>query len=74
MAKYHRQLNLTLEERYKFKRRAIEEMQKKHLTVPKLADEIKYSRKTVWQFFNDHSLENKYLSAAIEDYFDLEWR
>ena len=74
MAKFHRSLTLTTEERPKFKRAALDEMEKRGLTIPKLADEVGYSRKTVWAFFNDHNVVNKFLTGAIQQYLDLKWR
>lgn len=74
MAKFHKSLTLTTEERPKFKRAALEEMHKRNMTIPKLADEIGYSRKTVWAFFNNNDVLNKFLASAIQDYLKLDWR
>jgi len=74
MKKYHRSLTLTMDERAKFKRSAVEEIQKRGMTIPKLAEEIGYSRKTVWAFFNNDEVTNKFLTGAIQEYLDLKWR
>lgn len=44
------------------------EMNDRGLSVQSLADAIGYSRKSLYQFFNDPSVKNKFLAAALENY------
>lgn len=39
--------------------------------VPELADRIGYNRKSVYQFFSDPKIANKFMAAAIADALGL---
>lgn len=67
-------LNLYGKDRTKFKKCILNEMARLGMSIPDLANKIGYDRKSVWKFFHDDDILNKYLAGSIDNYFHLDWR
>lgn len=59
------------EEARKFKAKAQEKMAELNISVATLSKDIGYSRKSVYQFFSNNSIANKFLAAAIANKLNL---
>lgn len=64
---YHGLIFRNDSERERFVEVVRNKMEEEGYDVPKLAEEIGYNRKSVYQFFKDPKIANKYMAAAIAD-------
>ena len=55
-----------------FKAKAQQRMSELGLSVRQLSEEIGYSRKSVYQFFSDNTIANKFLAAAIANKLEID--
>ena len=68
MAKYiHGLIFKNTAERERFMKVVRERMFEEGLDVPALAKQTGYNRKSVYQFFKDEHIANKFLAASIAD-------
>lgn len=73
MAKYYHGLIFkNSSERERFVKVVQDRMNERGIDVPALARQTGYNRKSVYQFFKDERIANKFLSAAISGALDIE--
>ena len=73
MAKYYHGLIFKNNfEREKFVNVVRKRMAERSITVPELANQIGYNRKSVYQFFNTATIDNKFLAASIANALEID--
>lgn len=73
MARYYYGLTFATEkEKEKFIEKVYKVMNEKNITVKELAEMTGYSVKSVYQFFSDLKIANKFLAASIADKLKIE--
>lgn len=69
----HYEVNFrNIQERHKFRDIVYKKMLDNELTVKDVAGVLGYSPKSLYQFFNSDEVKNRFLAAALADYFKIE--